>query len=141
MHKQHQRHTRSDKGAMSLLPYADMLGMAASLLCMVHCLALPALLLLAPTMTAGLAHDDRTHYCLAMFVTMFCLLGILPGYMQHSQKKVLWMMILGLSLVLLATFASALMLGESLEIPIITVGNLLVVSAHYRNRKLLACSH
>jgi hypothetical protein len=143
MLKQHHHHhlPRSSKGALSLLPCADTLGMAASVLCLVHCLALPAILLLAPALSAGLTHDDRTHYCLAMFVTMFCLLGILPGYLQHSQKNVLCMMILGLSMVLFATFASAIMLGERFEIPIITVGNLLVVAAHYRNRKLLTCSH
>jgi hypothetical protein len=141
MQKRHSHQTRCDRGSLWLLPYADTLGIFASIACLIHCLALPALLFLAPAFSRFAVHDDRTHVFLAAFVVSFCLLGILPGYLRHAQKKVLMMMLGGLSLVLFATFSSALLLGETWEIPLITVGNLLVVAAHYNNRKLLSCSH
>jgi MerC mercury resistance protein len=143
MEKSHNRHlaTSSHNGSLWLLPHADVLGMAASLICMIHCLAMPFVLTLAPSLAPGLVHDERTHYFLAMFVTAFCLFGILPGYVRHNRKNVLYTMLAGLTLVLFATFVVGYTFGERFEIPIITIGNLLVVAAHYRNRQLLACCH
>lgn len=117
----------------------DALGIVASVICLVHCLVLPVVIVFAPALGAEGLHEDSTHYFLAAFVTMFCLLGIVPGYLRHSNRKVLLTMISGLSLVLFATFACHSLLGELWEIPLITVGNLLVVSAHISNRKLVAC--
>ena len=141
MHTHRQSHTRSNRGTIWLLPHADALGMAASVACMIHCLAMPVLLVVLPAWSSRFVHDDMTHYFLAAFVTAFCLMGILPGYLKHSRKSVLAMMVVGLSLVLFATFAAALLIGERFEAPIITIGNLLVVAAHYLNRKLLCCAH
>jgi hypothetical protein len=119
----------------------DTLGIAASLLCMVHCLAVPIVVMTLPTLGANVLHNDCTHYLLAFFVTVFCVTAVVPGYLRHSDKRVLAGMVGGLALVLFATFSSALMLGETWEMPLITIGNLLVVGAHVFNRKLLACSH
>jgi hypothetical protein len=47
-------------------------------------------------------------------------------------------MLLGVSLVLFATFAANRMLGGYWEMPIITIGNFIVVAAHLRNRKLVS---
>jgi hypothetical protein len=122
------------------MPSGDTLGIIASGLCLVHCLLLPLVVLALPALGSHVMHDDRTHYFLAFFVTIFCLTAVVPGYLRHSDKWVLTSMTAGLCLVLFATFASA-MLGELWEIPLITAGNLLVVGAHLQNRKLLACTH
>jgi hypothetical protein len=140
--RKHSHHTaRSKSGAVWLLPHADTLGMIASLACLVHCVAMPLLLMAMPALAPNYIHNDYTHFFLAFFVASFCLLGILPGYLRHSRMNVLVLMVTGLSLVLFATFAASLVLGERFEMPIITAGNLLVVLAHYRNRRLLACNH
>ena len=123
------------------LPCADALGITASVICMIHCVALPFLIMLAPAFSSQFMHDDRTHYFLAFFVATFCLLAIIPGYRRHYHKPVLFMMVSGLALVLFATFGCSCCPAASYEIPVITVGNLLVVAAHMRNRRLLACTH
>jgi hypothetical protein len=46
-------------------------------------------------------------------------------------------MVIGLSAVLAATFHAQVGLAESVEIPLITMGNLLIISAHLYNRRLL----
>lgn len=117
----------------------DSLGILASLICLVHCLALPAVVLMLPALGGQFIHDDRTHFVLAFAVTAFCLFAVVPGYLRHSNKRVLLAMAGGLSLVLFATFGSEVLLGETWELPLITLGNLLVVSAHMSNRRLLAC--
>jgi uncharacterized membrane protein (UPF0136 family) len=115
----------------------DTLGIVASSICLVHCLAMPFLLLAIPTVTAKMVASDYTHFVLAGAVTAFCLLAIVPGYMRHNSKSVLALMIIGLTLVLTATFLLHLLGSEGLELPIISAGNVLVVFAHLRNRRLL----
>jgi hypothetical protein len=81
-----------------------------------------------------------THYVLAVFVVAFCLFAIIPGYRRHRHSHVLAGMVLGVSLVLFATFVVDDMFGPYWEMPIITLGNFLVVAAHLRNRKLVAAT-
>lgn len=119
---------------------ADTLGIAASALCVVHCLALPLVAIALPALASSIGDDHITHYILALFVVAFCLFAIIPGYRQHRHYAVLFGMASGLSLVLFATFAADHVLGPYWEIPIITLGNFLVVASHLRNRKLLAAT-
>ena len=91
-----------------------------------------------PGLSTSVLHDETTHYLLAFFVLAFCVGAIVPGYIKHGRAPVLALMMVGLSLVLFATFFAHPLLGESAEVPLITVGNLLVITSHLLNRKLLA---
>jgi hypothetical protein len=113
----------------------DAFGIFASAICMVHCLAMPLIMASLPFAMPWLGHDN-VHYLLAGWVLLFCVAAIIPGYLKHRHLSVLITMLVGLSLVLIATFCLHLGLPESWEIPMITVGNLLVISAHWRNRRL-----
>ncbi len=117
---------------------ADSLGILAAVVCAVHCLALPVMAMALPALAAGSGHDDVTHYVLAGFVVAFCLFAIVPGYKRHHHKEVLIGMLIGLSLVMFATFIAEPLLGEFWEMPLITLGNLVVVVTHLRNRKLVS---
>lgn len=121
-------------------PAADTLGVAASGLCLVHCVVFSFGALVLPALGAVLPHDDTTHFLLCGFVVAFCLLAVVPGYLHHLNKQVLGLMISGVTLVIFATFAADRTLGEGWEMPLITVGNLLVMTAHIRNRRLCDCS-
>jgi MerC mercury resistance protein len=122
----------------------DALGIFASAVCMVHCLALPFFMAALPFAFTWLGHDN-VHYLLAGWVFLFCIAAIVPGYLKHRQTNVLICMLVGLGLVLAATFGLHFGLSESLEIPMITLGNLLVIAAHWRNRSLnhahVNCQH
>jgi hypothetical protein len=122
----------------------DALGIVASAVCMVHCLALPVVMATLPFTMTWLGHDN-VHYLLAGWVLLFCMAAIVPGYLKHRQPNILILMLIGLSLVLTATFCLHLGLPESVEIPMITLGNVLVIIAHWRNRSLnhahVNCKH
>jgi len=113
----------------------DALGIFASAVCMVHCLALPLVMAALPLTSNWLGHDN-VHYLLAGWVVLFCLAAIVPGYLKHRRANILICMLAGLSLVLGATFGLSFGISESVEVPMITVGNLLVIAAHWRNRAL-----
>ena len=115
----------------------DLLGIGASVLCMVHCLAMPLVIGILPALGLTFLEGHGAHQLLAFFVVGFALAAVLPAYLKHRKTVVLLSMIVGIGLVLAATFGSGTAFPESYELPLITFGNLLVVVTHWRNRHLV----
>lgn len=129
-----------EKSGKSPSRVLDLLGILAAAVCLIHCLALPVVMTFLPTLIHahhGHEHNDPTHMILAGWVLLFCLTAIVPGFVKHGYRRILLLMLIGLSAVLTATFHSHVGLAESVEIPLITLGNLLIITAHMYNRKLL----
>ncbi|HEY9773173.1 MAG TPA: MerC domain-containing protein [Planktothrix sp.] len=125
-----------DHAKERLISTLDTLGIAASSLCLVHCLAMPLVIGFLPLLGWQFLEGHRAHVILAGFVLTFALTAVVPGYLKHRRRDILLMMSLGLLLVLSATFA----LPESWELPTITVGNLILVATHWRNRMMHKCT-
>ncbi len=119
----------------------DNLGIAASSLCLVHCLAMPFVIAFLPLLGWQFLEGRPAHRILAFFVFSFAIFAVVPGYLKHKKTSVLISMLLGLSLVLIATFTARQFMPEKLELPLITLGNLMLVATHWRNRSLAACGH
>jgi hypothetical protein len=119
----------------------DFLGIGASSLCTVHCLALPLIAGSLPFFGLGYLAGHSMHKLLAFSVMLFCLCAIVPGYLRHKHRTVLVAMASGLSLVLFATFFSQATLGQAWELPLISLGNVLLIGSHLANRKLFKCNH
>ena len=117
----------------------DMLGVGASSLCAVHCILTPIIIGFLPAIGARFLSNQVAHQFLAFWVIFFCLTAIVPGYLRHKRVSILTLMIIGLSFVLFATYFAAGTVGESWEVPCITLGNFTLIAAHLRNRKL-ACA-
>ena len=141
------RKSNSDTSIKSKMPPAkarltqwfslDLLGICASTICMIHCLATPVLLASLPLLGFDFLESDLTHKALAFFVLAFALLAVVPAYFKHRSFPVLLGIILGLTLVLVATFCCS---ETAWEIPLISTGNIIIVLTHFRNRRLsLAC--
>lgn len=114
----------------------DQLGIIASIICILHCAATPFIgLAILPLL--GLKHD-LTHMILAGFVLSLALLSIIPSYLKHRDNAMLMSASLGISLVLIASFSGEA-LGEFWEIALISIGNLIVIYTHNKNRKLCKC--
>jgi|SRR5271170_1594371 len=117
----------------------DMLGVGASSLCAVHCVLTPLIIGFLPAISARFLSNQTAHQFLAFWVIFFCLTAIVPAYLRHKRASILTLMIVGLSLVLFATYFAAKTVGESWELPCITLGNFTLIAAHLKNRKL-ACA-
>jgi hypothetical protein len=117
----------------------DTLGIVASTICLIHCAGMPFLVSLLPLIGFQFLQGHAAHHILAFFVVAFAFLAIVPGYVQHRNTAILVAMLAGVSTVIFATFGSGLLFPESFELPLITVGNLIVVFTHLRNRRL--CKH
>ncbi len=133
----HQEHHKKVQTTVLL----DNLGIAASTLCLIHCMAMPFLIALLPFLGLQFLEGEVAHRVIALFVFAFAIFAIGPGYMQHRKKQVLVATIFGLSLVAGALLIAGPMFGEQYELPFITTGNLILVITHLRNRKLCQCIH
>ncbi|MFN3166296.1 MAG: MerC domain-containing protein [Phycisphaeraceae bacterium] len=76
----------------------DRLGISVSLLCAVHCLAAPFLLLALPAAGAVWSHP-LVHWGLALFVLPLALWVVFNGYKRHRQRWTLVAAGLGASLI------------------------------------------
>jgi hypothetical protein len=129
-----QEHTTS-----SAIISLDALGITASTICIIHCMAMPFVITMLPFLGWQFMEGRTAHHILAGFVITFALLAVVPGYLKHKRRDVLASMLLGLSFVLYATFAPRRILPENLELPLITIGNIILVATHWRNRGLSLC--
>lgn len=112
---------------------SDFVGIGLSVLCLIHCLALPVLIAFAPAMLRGLPGDDVTHRSLAVAIALVGLLAFRTGYKVHRKRWVLGVFILGLLLVSTAAALGEAVLTGGGEAAITVCGGLLLVSAHFFN--------
>jgi hypothetical protein len=119
----------------------DALGITASTICIIHCMAMPFIITMLPVLGWQFLEGKTAHRVLAAFVITFALTAVVPGYFKHRRRDVFVSMLVGLGFVLYATFAPSAILPESLELPLITAGNLILVATHWRNRGLSLCKY
>jgi hypothetical protein len=141
VHDASEEEHRQEHTASTAIVSLDTLGITASTLCIIHCMAMPFVITMLPFLGWQFLEGKMAHHVLAAFVITFALTAVVPGYFKHRRREVLASMLLGLGLVLYATFAPASILPENLELPLITIGNIILVATHWRNRSLSLCQH
>lgn len=112
---------------------AEGAAISTSLLCLVHCLALPVLVILPGTIGLFVRSEDF-HYVALALVTPFAVLTLTRGYRWH---RVALPAILGAAGVLLLAAALVPQL-RGLESHVTAVGSLMLVAAHVFNWRLRA---
>ncbi|KQQ91912.1 MerC domain-containing protein [Massilia sp. Leaf139] len=115
-----------------LIRFADYAGMAASSLCLVHCLAMPLVLAAFPLLGLGGEHH-ALHDLLLAGVTVPVLLALIPGYLAHRDKGPLMLGSAGLALFLLAVLVAGPTWGQAAETALAVASSVLLLMAHRRN--------
>jgi hypothetical protein len=118
----------------SLIRFADYAGMAASALCLVHCLAMPLLLAAFPLLGLGGDHH-ALHDALLLGVTAPVLLALVPGYLKHRDPRALSLGAAGLAAFLVAVFVLGPQVGELAETVGAVASSVLLLAAHLRNHR------
>lgn len=119
----------------------DLAGAMVSGICLLHCLAIPAILILFPTLGASLIpQEDMTHSVLLGFVLGTAGIAFISGYRVHGQwRPVAWMAV-GVLLIIFATFFVHRHLGHFWEPFVAVIGSLFLIRAHYLNHHCKKCS-
>lgn len=127
---------------MNLQAIGDKSAIGLSLLCTLHCLVLPLVLLIAPSITALSFGDQQFHQYMLAAVFVNSLFALSTGYKKHKQIVVYVWGTLGLSMLLLAFFFGHDYFGETGEKVLTLLGAAAVAYGHIKNHRLncqLAC--
>jgi len=114
-----------DKGAIAL-----------SLVCAVHCLALPVLAVMTPAIMGYFITDESFHRWLAFVVIPFSVIALTLGCKRHKSYAVVTLGAVGLLVLLFAAAFGHDMLGETGEKVATIFGAGLIAMAHYKNYRL-----
>lgn len=124
----------------------DLTGIAASGLCIVHCLATPVLLLALPAVGWTWLEHPLVHQLLAVLAVVVALAGIAPSFFLHRRMSVISFAVLGLSAVLYAAFWYGPMYGYCSELAGTSAGSAWslagggsLIVAHILNFNATAC--
>ena len=111
---------------------ADRVGAGASLLCAIHCAALPFVLVLLPVIGLGFLANDRFEGGFVMVASMLASVVLTRGFRRHQQPLPLMLGVLGIALLWLGVMN---VVGHSIIIHsmLVTSGGLSLASAHFFN--------
>jgi hypothetical protein len=111
----------------------DRLGISASILCGVHCLITPLLVLSAPALGNIFSHQ-AFHWIIALVVFPAAIVALWFGYRLHRLPKMLLLGTVGLVFVAIGIWAGARE-QNNLETVTMIIAGLLLTSAHFLNMR------
>lgn len=126
------------KQALRAGDWLERLGMGASLLCLIHCLALPLVFAALPALSSLLAIPETFHLWVLAAAIPSSGLALLSGRSQHGAGYPLGTGVLGLALLATAVLAFG---SSGLEMPITVAGSLSLAFAHVSNWRLRHRAH
>jgi MFS family permease len=119
---------------IKLIRFSDYAGMTASVLCMLHCIFMP-LLLLVP-FVSNLGVGDEFHQVMMLVLCMPITFALVPGFFQHRHWSALFIGMIGLACFIFSAFIIEPYFGQIAEICFASIGSASLFFAHYRNRLL-----
>jgi hypothetical protein len=123
----------SNEGAR---PLADKTAIGLSLLCAVHCLALPILIVLAPALGSLAIADESFHLWMVTVVVPVSAYALYMGCREHRKMLVLGIGAAGILLLIAAVILGHDVLGEAGERGLTLAGAALVAWSHLQNYRL-----
>lgn len=105
-------------------------AVSVSLLCLVHCLALPFLLLLLPGVIGLFARSAAFHYAALAFVAPAAFAAFWLGYRRHRARRPAILGLAGVGCLIVALLPG---IGKGAELWITVVGSLSLIAGHTMN--------
>ena len=110
----------------------DKLAITLSIVCAIHCLATPLILLLLPSLAVLPLKGEAFHLWMVMIVLPTSIYALLMGCKQHKRYPLLFIGFLGLALLVLALFSA----NELWEKVLTLMGAAVIAAGHYGNYRL-----
>ncbi|KQM64764.1 hypothetical protein ASE65_16055 [Sphingomonas sp. Leaf16] len=116
----------------------DGVAVTASVLCLVHCLALPLALIAVPVLATMLAVPEAFHVIAFAFAVPTSILAMASGYRRHALRRPAALAGVGLTLLGLGAFGVD---TETVERIVTSIGAVILATAHILNwRALPTCA-
>lgn len=116
----------------------DKIGISASLLCLIHCLFTPVLVIFLPFLGETLSHQ-WFHRIIVVVVLPVAVWALYSGYQIHKLKRILWLGAAGLAFLI-----SAMLFGHDdfrVEYALMIIAGILLASAHLVNLRACRLDH
>lgn len=130
---------RTEKSRTRLQLLADKAGICLSVICIVHCILTPLLLLALPAMQMFEWWHGSLHIIFAVIIPLLALAAFIPGYKLHKDARVFKIALIGFVIVIAGITLPHELEIEWLEPVLSIIGSLFLVRAHLMNRNLCAC--
>jgi hypothetical protein len=123
--------------------YFDFAGMFVSILCIVHCIALPFVLFMIPTSLTLLQTNPENELMIhQVFLALAVLSAVFPfmrGYNIHKRFVPVLLCTTGIFLFAFSAFWAHDLLGHEYEKLVAILGSVFLIGGHYLNHKF--CNH
>ena len=114
----------------------DKTAISLSALCTIHCLVLPLLVVLLPSLSALPLQDEIFHTWMVFAVIPISIYALTMGCKKHKRYPMLLIGIVGLVILAVAAFMGHNLLGEGLEKLFTVIGASVIAIAHVWNYRL-----
>lgn len=115
---------------------ADRIAVALSGLCIVHCLAIPMLLVSGHFLGGIVSSDEHFHELLLLLLLPVSVIAFGVGYRRHEQRGVVYRGAFGMLVVTLAATVGHAVLDPVAESALNIVGSVILILAHRDNVRL-----
>ncbi|MGB1801096.1 MAG: MerC domain-containing protein [Gammaproteobacteria bacterium] len=114
----------------------DSVAISVSVLCILHCLLTPLLLIAIPVMSSTILAEELFHKLLVALVLPVSLFALSIGCRRHRDRKVLLLGSIGLFFLVAVAFFGHELLGELGEKIATVISGLILAVGHFRNYRL-----
>ena len=111
----------------------DKLAIFLSLTCAIHCLFLPIILRLLPSIGALQFNNETFHLWMVVAVIPTSIFALFMGCRKHKHYQLLIIGSIGLFFLILAVILGEKIIGEFGEKVLTLVGALTIIFGHYKN--------
>jgi hypothetical protein len=118
---------------MSLSRYFDRVAIALSAVCIVHCLAVPFVVVLLPIVALSIGENGHFHALMLWLVVPTSVAGFALGYKVHLERRIVLLGSAGVLLLALAALRGHDRWPEALEVLVTITGSVVLAYAHWLN--------
>jgi len=113
----------------------DRIGICASGLCLIHCIATPVFLIMFPSLKLAYFEHQSFHQVFGVVVVSSVLIAVYPQCRKHGHKDIIIWAISGVLFILAGIFLGH-DYGEGYEHGLTILGSLLLIIAHIKNMRV-----
>ena len=114
---------------------SDKFAMSFSMLCLMHCLFAPALIVLSYSSLAITIESELVHKIILLLTIPISIFAITLGYKNHLNNSIIFIGISGLTILVVALLIGE-KINENTELILTTIGSMLLIFCHYKNYKI-----
>ena len=119
--------------------FTDKMAMSLSMLCALHCMAAPVIIVMLPSLAALQLDDEAFHTWMVLAVIPISIYALTMGCRQHKHYRLLGIGLFGLLFLLSAVLSGDDLITSFWEKALTVTGAVTIALGHYWNYRL--CRH